>query len=499
MITLNKLVEVIDSNLIPDVPGEAAQEYKVLPVSLDNNTLHLATCSNLNVSTINDLKFILGKEVVLQVWSEDEIEGALEHFYKSNGDKIVEELNEFQVVEKNGELSISEKGSRETDSASIIKIVNQVITCAIRQRASDIHIEPYERQLRVRFRIDGVLQNRDELDISKKQALISRLKIMADLDIAEKRRPQDGRIRVEDDQRAIDIRVSTLPTDFGEKIVLRILDKDVLQLELGRLGFDDSETQLYEDAVSSPYGMILVTGPTGSGKTTTLYATLNHLNQETTNILTIEDPIEYNLPGVNQAHMRADIGFSFAKALKTFLRQDPDIIMVGEIRDFETAEIAVRAALTGHLVVSTLHTNDAPGAITRLVDMGVEPFLVGSCVRLVVAQRLVRTICPHCKEENEPPPSLIKSIGSEEAKNINKFYVGRGCKLCYHTGYLGRTALFEIMQINELVPMITQAKPASELKNRAVKSGMKTLRQSGLAKVKQGITTLDEVLRETRG
>ena len=499
MITLNKLVEVIDSNLIPDVPGEAAQEYKVLPVSLDNNTLHLATCSNLNVSTINDLKFILGKEVVLQVWSEDEIEGALEHFYKSNGDKIVEELNEFQVVEKNGELSISEKCSRETDSASIIKIVNQVITCAIRQRASDIHIEPYERQLRVRFRIDGVLQNRDELDISKKQALISRLKIMADLDIAEKRRPQDGRIRVEDGQRTIDIRVSTLPTDFGEKVVLRILDKEVLQLELGRLGFDDDETQLYEDAVSSPYGMILVTGPTGSGKTTTLYATLNYLNKETTNILTIEDPIEYNLPGVNQAHMRADIGFSFAKALKTFLRQDPDIIMVGEIRDFETAEIAVRAALTGHLVVSTLHTNDAPGAITRLVDMGVEPFLVGSCVRLVVAQRLVRTICPHCKEENEPPPSLIKSIGLEEAKNINEFYVGRGCKLCYHTGYLGRTALFEIMQINELIPMITQRKPASELKNRAVESGMKTLRQSGLAKVKQGITTLDEVLRETRG
>ncbi len=499
MPTTNKLVETIDSKLISSVPPETAQSYKVLPVSADNNTLHLATCSHLNASIINDLNFILGKEVALQVWPEDEIECALEHFYKPNGNTIVEELNEFQVVEKNWHPSEQEKDDRETDSCSIVNMVNQVITCAIRQRASDVHIEPYEHQLRVRYRIDGVLQTRDELHISKKQALISRLKIMADLDIAEKRRPQDGRIRVADDQRTIDIRVSTLPTDFGEKMVLRILDKGVMQLALGRLGFDDQEMQLYEDAVSSPYGMILVTGPTGSGKTTTLYATLNYLNKETTNILTIEDPIEYNLAGVNQAHMRADIGFSFAKALKTFLRQDPDIIMVGEIRDFETAEIAIRAALTGHLVVSTLHTNDAPGAITRLVDMGVEPFLVGSCVRLVVAQRLVRTICPHCKEENEPPSSLIQSIDSEEAENIKEFYVGRGCKLCYQTGYLGRTALFEIMQIDELVPLITQAKPASELKNQAVKSGMKTLRQSGLAKVKQGITTLDEVLRETHG
>jgi len=495
-----RLIEEIDPNLIPDIPVDTAVSYKVVPLTLENNTLHLATCINFDFTTIHDLKFILGKEVVLRSRAQEEVEAALEHFYFSKTEKKSDHYQEYKVVENIPEVTKNGTLEQKTDEFSIIQTVNEIVTKAINQRASDIHIEPYEHQLRVRFRIDGVLQERDELPLVLKNAIISRIKIMADLDIAEKRRPQDGRIRVTDSQKTIDIRVSTLATDFGEKVVLRILDKAVLQLELKNLGLDNDDLNLFRDAISSPYGMILVTGPTGSGKTTTLYATLNYLNQEGVNILTIEDPIEYNLPGINQAHMRADIGFTFAKALKTFLRQDPDIIMVGEIRDFETAEIAVRAALTGHLVLSTLHTNDASSAITRLVDMGVEPFLVASCVRLLVAQRLVRKICKYCKQEIGPPHPSIPSVNLKEDWALRRVFDGSGCKECYNTGYQGRTALFEIMQISpDLAQMITQKKTALELKEQAIQQGMKTLRMSGHAKINQGIITLDEVLRETSG
>ena len=500
MTNQKKLIEEIDINLISNIPVDTAVSYKVVPLTLENNALHLATCINFDFTTIHDLKFILGKEVLLQRRAEEEVEAALEHFYLSKTEKVGDHYQEYKVVENTQEDTTNGNSEQETDELSIIKTVNEIITKAVNQRASDIHIEPYEHQLRIRFRIDGVLQERDELHLNLKNAIISRIKIMADLDIAEKRRPQDGRIRVTDGQKTIDIRVSTLPTDFGEKVALRILDKAVLQLELKNLGLDYDELNLFKEAVSSPYGMILVTGPTGSGKTTTLYATLNYLNQEGVNILTIEDPIEYNLPGINQAHMRADIGFTFAKALKTFLRQDPDIIMVGEIRDFETAEIAVRAALTGHLVLSTLHTNDAPSAITRLVDMGVEPFLVASCVRLLVAQRLVRKICKYCKREIAPPHPSIPSMNLKEDWGLKTVFDGNGCKDCYNTGYQGRTALFEIMQISpHLARMITQKKTALELKEQLIQEGMKTLRMSGVAKINEGITTLDEVLRETKG
>jgi type IV pilus assembly protein PilB len=382
----------------------------------------------------------------------------------------------------------------------IIKIVNGILIRAIKMGASDIHFEPYERTLRVRYRIDGVLIRAMSLPTKIKNAVTSRLKIMAQLDIAERRLPQDGRIKLRLGKgREMDFRVSSIPTLFGEKVVLRLLDKSALQLDMMRLGFEESSLQDLKAAVHKPVGMILVTGPTGSGKTTTLYSVLSELNKETENIITAEDPIEYNFLGINQVQMHEDIGLTFASSLRSFLRQDPDIIMVGEIRDFETAQIAVQAALTGHLVLSTVHTNDAPGTITRLVDMGVEPFLISSAVILILAQRLVRKICSECKEPIRVHPQLLIDLGvpPDEVKSI-PVYKGKGCPVCNHTGYKGRVGLYEVMSMREeLKELVLSRASASEIKKEAIRLGMKTLRQSGISKIKAGLTTTDEVLRAT--
>lgn len=378
---------------------------------------------------------------------------------------------------------------------SVVRQVDTVIRQAIDMAASDIHLEPYQEFFRVRYRIDGVLQPIGELSLNQKDAIISRLKIMAGLDIAEKRRPQDGRIRIDQAQQPVDLRVSTLPTDFGEKVVLRILDKSRQRLELSGLGFEAEVQEKFSRAIHYPYGMILVTGPTGSGKTTTLYAALNELNTPQVNITTIEDPIEYNLAGINQTQVKGDIGVTFSRALRAILRQDPNIIMVGEIRDRETAEIAIRAALTGHLVFSTLHTNDAPSAIARLLDMGIEPFLVASSLRLVMAQRLVRKVCRACSQAATPSEHARAELSLKQ-KNIQK---GPGCDACNGTGYRGRTALIELMPVSTAISrQIGKSESADSIKKQARKEGMVTLREAGKAKIERNITTPEEILRETQ-
>ncbi len=381
-------------------------------------------------------------------------------------------------------------------SGSVITQVDQIIQTAIEAGASDIHLEPFEKKYRLRFRIDGVLQEITELQLSQKDAITSRLKIMAELDIAEKRRPQDGRIKIRAKQgQDIDLRVSTLPTQYGEKIVLRILDKGAQELSLDSLGFSEEVLTVFRKEINNPYGMILVTGPTGSGKTTTLYSALNEINSERVNITTIEDPIEYNLEGINQTQMHEEIDLTFVNILRSILRQDPNIIMVGEIRDKDTAEIAIRAALTGHLVFSTLHTNDASSAVSRLVEMGVEPFLVSSSVRMVMAQRLVRKVCEHCKTSYDPDPVLVKELGLEDQK---EFTHGDGCEQCNDSGFKGRTALIELLTMSdELTSQINTSANSSEIKLIATKQGMRTLRDVGIQKIRKGLTTVEEVYRET--
>ncbi|MAO63605.1 MAG: general secretion pathway protein GspE [Balneola sp.] len=379
---------------------------------------------------------------------------------------------------------------------SVIKQVESIIQEAVSSAVSDIHIEPYEKKYRLRYRIDGVLQEVAALQFNQKEAMVSRVKIMADLDIAEKRRPQDGRIKFRNhDGNEIDIRVSILPTQHGEKVVLRILDKSQLQLKLESLGFNDDILKDFRNAIHNPYGMVLVTGPTGSGKTTTLYASLNELNTSEVNITTIEDPIEYNLEGINQTQVHEEIDLSFSHVLRSILRQDPNIIMVGEVRDKETAEIAIRSALTGHMVFSTLHTNDAASAVSRLVDMGVEPFLLASSIRLVMAQRLVRKICEKCKMDYKPDPQILKDLGLQEDKNYIK---GAGCVECNHTGFKGRTALIELLVFDgNITEKVLQNTDAGELKQVARKKGMTTLREVGIEKVKKSVTTVEEIYRET--
>ncbi len=380
---------------------------------------------------------------------------------------------------------------------SVITQVDQIIQNAIELGVSDIHVEPYEKKLRLRYRIDGILQEVASLQVSQKEAFVSRIKIMAELDIAEKRRPQDGRIKIRSKKgQEIDIRVSILPTHYGEKVVMRILDKSHLDLSLEALGFEDRVLSDFKKGIRNPYGMILVTGPTGSGKTTTLYAALNELNTSEVNITTIENPIEYNLEGINQTQVHEDIGLNFAHVLRSILRQDPNIIMVGEIRDKETAEIAIRSALTGHLVFSTLHTNDASSAISRLVDMGVEPFLVASSIRLVMAQRLVRKICKECITEYNPDPIMVRDLGIDG--EATRFYKGKGCEKCNDTGFKGRTALIELLVFDdEITEKVMEQANAGELKSLAIKNGMQTLRETGIRKIKEGITTVEEIYRET--
>ena len=487
---------VIDPLVLELIPGAYALENKVLPLRIENNRLMVAMSHPDDYALLREMMLMTGNNIIPVTAEEAEITPVIAQSYKlkipkTNGRSLVKE---FKVVDKVTE-DYSEQG-QVIEDISIINHINEIITKAVNLGASDIHFEPYEKIFRVRYRIDGRLQEVHKLTLDKKFAYISRLKIMAELDIAEKRRPQDGRIRMEGGKRVIDIRVSTLPTDFGEKVVLRLLDKSSFKLDMNNIGFTVQMKQQFEEVLKSPYGMILVTGPTGSGKTTTLYTALSYINNPDVNIMTIEDPIEYNLSGINQSHVRADIGFTFANALRSFLRQDPDIIMVGEIRDSETAEIAIRSALTGHLVLSTLHTNDAPSAITRLIDMGIEPFLVATSLKMVMAQRLVRKICPKCKTKVKIDPVLIDRLNLDD--NNQKFFKGQGCEDCNDSGYTGRTAVIEMLPISDKISELIVKNPtATQIRKAAVQEGMLSLRQHGLMKLTEGLTTVDEVVRET--
>ncbi|MEW6296396.1 MAG: type IV-A pilus assembly ATPase PilB [Thermodesulfobacteriota bacterium] len=493
----------IPEEVIQLVPHALVTKYYLVPLGLTGSSLTLAMADPSNLAAIDEVKFLTGYDVKVTVSSISSIRRAIERFYDQamKYDDVLSDLRgqDIEVVQDHGEISLDELEAASED-APVVRLVNAIFTDAIRKRASDIHIEPYEKVFRVRFRIDGVLHDILQPPLSLKAAVASRIKVMASLDIAERRLPQDGRIKLKMGKgEAIDVRVSVLPTLFGEKVVMRLLDKSNLQVDMTKLGFEERALRDFKDAIYKPYGMVLVTGPTGSGKTTTLYSALTELNKITTNISTAEDPVEFNIFGINQVQIHEDIGLTFAAALRSFLRQDPDIIMVGEIRDLETAEIAIKAALTGHLVLSTLHTNDAPSTINRLLNMGVERFLVASATNLILAQRLARVICPRCKEDAKVDPQVLIDLGvPPEEVELYKCQEGRGCQDCGYTGYRGRVALYEVMpMLEELRSLVLANAPTPEIKRAAVRLGMKTLRQSGLTKVRQGITTVAEVLRVT--
>jgi type IV pilus assembly protein PilB len=496
--------QTISSEVIRLIPPGIVQKHLVIPVAKAGTTLTMAMADPTNVFAVDDIKFMTGLKVELMVATESAIRRAIDRFYDSSEtlQNVMATLEDtrMEVMADQEDSNLNVGNLRQAvEEAPVVKLVNLILAEAIKKGASDIHAEPYEKTFRVRFRIDGVLYEMMTPPLSLKNAIISRLKIMADLDISERRLPQDGRMKVKYKGREVDFRVSTLPTLFGEKVVMRLLDKSNLQLDMSQLGFAPQALADFEAAIRAPYGMILVTGPTGSGKTTTLYSALDRLNQSETNIMTAEDPVEFNIKGINQVQIREHIGLNFAAALRSFLRQDPDVIMVGEIRDYETAEIAVKAALTGHLVLSTLHTNDAPSAVTRLLNMGIEPFLVASSVILILAQRLLRRICVHCKMPSVVPPNALVDVGltPEEAALIT-CYKGNGCEVCSGTGYKGRIAIYEVMTLSpELRDMVLSGASALEVKRGAVQQGMRTLRMSGLEKLKEGITTIEEVVRVT--
>ena len=502
----------IDEGVIKVVPAEVARKYMILPVAKVGAKITLAMIDPTNVFAMDDIKFMTGYNVDPVVASESAIRLGIDKYYGSTHaielKKVMEDLTEpqaeaaLEVLDEDQELDLDTL-EKESEEAPVVRLVNIILTDAIKRAASDIHIEPYEKDYRVRYRIDGLLYEMMHPPLRLREAITSRVKILAKLDIAEKRLPQDGRIkiktRVQERIKDLDFRVSVLPTIFGEKIVMRLLDKDNLMLDMTRLGFEQESLRRFEQAILKPYGMVLVTGPTGSGKTNTLYSALSRINTIDVNIITAEDPVEFNLPGINQVQMKEQIGLNFAAALRSFLRQDPNIILVGEIRDFETAEVAIKAAMTGHLVLSTLHTNDAPSSINRLMNMGIEPFLVATSVHLIAAQRLVRRICSSCKEAIDVPPQALMNIGfgEKESKTL-KLFKGRGCDRCSSTGYKGRVGLYEVMEISEEIrELILVGASSLELRRKAVEEGMITLRQSGLRKVKDGVTTIEEVVRET--
>jgi type IV pilus assembly protein PilB len=502
----------VDPAVIKLVPQETAVRYQIVPLSRVGSTLTIAMTDPTNVFAMDDIKFMTGFNVEPVVASETAISEAIHKFYGEvesveELDKVMKDLtgdeaDALELAAEETEMDLASL-SKAAEEAPIIKLCNLILTDAVKRGASDIHVEPYEKEFRVRFRIDGILQNVMAPPLKLKDAMTSRMKIMSKLDISEKRLPQDGRIMIkylkDGKKKELDFRVSTVPTLFGEKIVLRLLDKENLRLDMTKLGFEPEALAKFERQILKPYGMVLVTGPTGSGKTNTLYSSVARLNTPETNIMTAEDPVEFQLPGINQVQMKEQIGLNFASALRAFLRQDPNIILVGEIRDFETAEIAVKAALTGHMVLSTLHTNDAPSTISRLMNMGIEPFLVATSVNLICAQRLVRRICVQCKEPLQiQAPALIEAGYSpdEAAKTIVQH--GKGCATCNNTGYKGRVGLYEVMEINdELRELILVGASALEIKKKALEQGMITLRRSGLQKVAAGQTTMEEVLRET--
>jgi type IV pilus assembly protein PilB len=495
----------IDDDVKKLISQEVCDRHKVIPVSRTGSTLIVAMADPSNLHAIDDIKFLTGYNVEPVVASEGAIQKAIEKSYAApeiSYDAIMEGFDEkeIEVAEYDDDVNLNEL-ERGAQDAPVIRLCNAILLNAIKRRASDIHIEPYEKKLRVRYRVDGVLIEEMNPPLKLKAAIASRMKIMSSLDIAERRLPQDGRIKLKLGKgKEMDFRVSVLPTIWGEKIVMRLLDKSNLQLDMTKLGFDQKPLDDFKWAISQPYGMVLVTGPTGSGKTTTLYSALSDLNQPDTNISTAEDPVEYNLMGINQVQMHEDIGLNFAAALRSFLRQDPDIIMVGEIRDFETAEIAVKAALTGHLVLSTLHTNDAPSTVSRLLNMGVEPFLVTASVNLVLAQRLARKICEACKQEMPVDKKALMTAGYGEAEATAGFkvYKGAGCRDCNNTGYRGRVALYEVMPFTDrLKEQVLQGGSTAEIKTEMIRQGVATLRAAGLAKVKLGVTTIEEVVRVT--
>ncbi|MBN1610620.1 MAG: type IV-A pilus assembly ATPase PilB [Polyangiaceae bacterium] len=495
----------IEADVTKLVARDMCDKHKIIPVSRSGSSLIVAMADPTNLHAIDDIKFLTGYNVEPVVASETSIQAAIERYYNI-GPSYEEVMADLELGNEEIDFTATEEeiNALELEKASadapVVRLVNVLLLNAIRKGASDIHVEPYEKRLRVRYRIDGVLTEEMNPPLKLKNALVSRLKIMSQLDIAERRLPQDGRIKLKLGKgREMDFRVSVLPTMWGEKVVLRLLDKGNLQLDMTKLGFDADPLTDFQWAINQPWGMVLVTGPTGSGKTTTLYSALSDLNKPGVNISTAEDPVEYNLHGINQVQMHDEIGLNFAMALRSFLRQDPDIIMVGEVRDFETAEISVKAALTGHLVLSTLHTNDAPATISRLLNMGVEPFLITASVNLVLAQRLARRVCPECSRPVAVDPEALADLGaSPEQTKTAKLARGAGCTVCNNTGYKGRIALYEVMKFtDDLKEMVLQGASTAELKTAAIRKGMSTLRASGIRKVLEGVTTAEEVLRVT--
>jgi type IV pilus assembly protein PilB len=497
----------IDAEIVKLISEEVATKHQVMPVHRAGASLVVAMADPSNIFAIDDIKFLTGFNIEVVVASEPQIQKAIEKYYKSGGetsyDEVMSGFDEDEIAFGTDDDSINSLDlEKSAEEAPVVKLVNLILIDAIKKGASDIHIEPYEKLFRVRYRIDGALYEVMKPPLKLKQAVISRLKIMSALDIAERRLPQDGRIKLKLGKgREMDFRVSVLPTLFGEKTVLRLLDKGNLQLDMTKLGFEQASLDSFKGGIHKPYGMVLVTGPTGSGKTTTLYSALSELNQTTDNISTAEDPVEFNLAGINQVQMQEAIGLNFAAALRSFLRQDPDVIMVGEIRDFETCEIAIKAALTGHLVLSTLHTNDAPATVSRMLNMGIEPFLICAALNVIVAQRLLRKICAECKEPNPetPPPQAFRDLQMKE-EHIGKFQLmrGRGCDICSGTGHKGRIAIYEVMTATDpLKEAILNGASAAELKAAAIRGGMKTLRQAALSKLAEGITTMEEIGRVT--
>jgi len=493
----------IDPEVIKLVSQDVCERHRIIPVSRAGSSLIVAMADPSNLHAIDDIKFLTGYNVEPVVASEVAILQAVERAFAApeiSYDEIMDGFDEEEIeVASDVDDSSAVDLERASEDAPVVRLVNAILLNAIKKRASDIHVEPYERELRVRYRVDGVLQEEMKPPIKLKNAIASRLKIMSSLDIAERRLPQDGRIKLKLGKgREMDFRVSVLPTIWGEKIVMRLLDKSNLQLDMTKLGFDPKALEDFKHAIHQPYGMVLVTGPTGSGKTTTLYSALSDLNKPDTNISTAEDPVEYNLKGINQVQQHEDIGLNFAASLRSFLRQDPDIIMVGEIRDFETGEIAVKAALTGHLVLSTLHTNDAPSTVTRLLNMGVEPFLVTASVNLVLAQRLARRNCADCLQDFPVDARVLEDVGFRPDQITPTVRRGAGCRTCNGTGYKGRVALYEVMPFTErLKEMVLQGCSTAELKVEMIRQGVKTLRMAGVTKVLEGVTTIDEVLRVT--
>jgi type IV pilus assembly protein PilB len=502
--TINLADYDVDAQVIKIIPAEIAHKYQIVPVNRAGSTLIIAMSDPSNIFAIDDIKFMTGYNVEVVVVAESSIKTAIDKLYDQSASlaDVMNDLDNMEDFEVLGEDDDVDLGSleRATEDAPVVKLVNLILTDAIKKKASDIHVEPYERSFRVRYRIDGILYEVMKPPLKLKNAITSRIKIMSELDIAERRLPQDGRIKIKlGGGKDMDFRVSVLPTLFGEKIVMRLLDKSNLQLDMTKLGYEPEALASFQKEIHKPFGMVLVTGPTGSGKTVSLYSALSELNKVTENISTAEDPVEFNFAGINQVQMHEDIGLNFAAALRAFLRQDPDIIMIGEIRDFETAEIGVKAALTGHMVLSTLHTNDAPSTINRLLNMGIEPFLVASAVNLITAQRLARRVCSECKVVEEIPVQALIDAGvpAAEAPGV-VCQRGTGCAKCNNTGYKGRVGFYQVMPMLEPIrELILNGANTAEIKRESMRLGVKTMRQSGLTKLAEGVTSFEEVLRVT--